>query len=131
MEPVPAVVGLASSACLHTFRVPVYCSLCVSFPRFREQGHRVQLYVGRCHPLFFLPRGCLLSVFIRSFCQRLASLAQLFSLVSVPHNMQRQCLGRAVNQAVCPLLTWTWQEKEAVTVKCQNQAEVTVTPLPV
>lgn len=55
----------------------------------------------------------------------------VFSLASVPHNLQSQFLGRAENQAACHLLTLMWQEKEAVIVKCQNQAEVTVIPLPV
>lgn len=45
--------------------------------------------------------------------------------------MQSQFLGRAVNQAVCHLLTLMWQEKKAVTGKCQDQAEVTMIPLPV
>lgn len=87
------------------------------------------MYVGRhlcsfCHLATYL-------AFYQKLRQLVASLAQLFSLASFPHNMQSQSLRITVNQAVCHLLTLMWQEKEVVTIKYQDQAEVTGIPLPV
>lgn len=125
-----SVVGLASSAGLHAFRVPsMHCSMCVSVPCLESKATVRTEDAGRCR----LCASCHVATSL--IYQTLLSAPGLsgtaFSLASVPHNLQSQVLGGAENQVACHLLTLMWQEKEAVTVKCQNQAEVTVIPLPV